>query len=92
MHLLELINSFLDISLIETGKTNVVNNAFKVSTLLKNMEDLFVVRFREKDLDFIIENDFDTDIELISDVKKLSQIIINLLSNALKYTKDGFVR
>ncbi len=87
--LLRLINDILDLSKVEAGKMSV--NATKINSkvILEQFCDMFEHIAVEKGLKFIINSEFE--INFINDEDKLSQIIRNLLSNAFKFTKDGFI-
>ena len=88
-HLLDLINDILDLSKVESGKTEVILSSFSVHTLL----DLSLIMFRERATKHSMALEFsiapEADIEMVSDEHKIKQIVFNLLSNAVKFTPDG---
>jgi len=93
-HLLTLINDILDLSKIEAGKLELVENDFYLPTFLQGIVDLFRLRADEKDIVFIYEENspqgrLPTGIH--GDEKRLRQILLNLLSNAMKFTFKGSV-
>ncbi|MGD9171658.1 MAG: ATP-binding protein, partial [Candidatus Thiodiazotropha sp.] len=90
-HLLALINDVLEISKIEAGQITLDVATFDLWTLLDDLEDMFRVRTDAKGLrlDFIGINDVTRYLE--SDENKLRQILINVLGNAVKFTKRGSV-
>ncbi|MDR1657481.1 MAG: transporter substrate-binding domain-containing protein [Deltaproteobacteria bacterium] len=90
--LLEIINGILDFSKIESGKHEIVEKPYQLDQLLEGVVALVEIRLRERPLNF--ETDFDPliPLDLIGDATSLRQILLNLLSNALKYTKEGTVK
>jgi signal transduction histidine kinase/ActR/RegA family two-component response regulator len=89
--LLNLINDILDFSKIEADKLELVNDYFRLSLLLDRIKTLFELLFSEKDLKFCCVFAEDLPDVVYGDEKRISQVISNLLSNALKYTGAGGV-
>jgi len=87
--LLGIINDLLDYSKIEAGKTNVIVKPFNLEALLDDCISTFVPRAHEKNLNFTVDLDPEIDQTLKGDTTKLRQVILNLLSNAFKFTKQG---
>jgi signal transduction histidine kinase len=85
-HLLELINSLLDLSKIESGQMEVQKTEFDIENLLKDVLELLEPLIEEKTLrhDLIIQSEHQ--IMLYTDYGKLRQILINLLGNAIKFS------
>ena len=90
-HLLRLIDDILDMSKIEAGRVQVTTEDFCLRSLLDDLEHMFRLRAAEKGLQFVLELDESTHCDLHADGRKLSQILINLLGNALKFTESGKV-
>ena len=91
-HLLSLINQILDISKIEAGQMIQENNSFNLSHLLTNLQEIFSLNCHIKGLEFIVVNDLEEKLNYIyTDEKKLKQVLINLLNNAIKFTEQGSV-
>ncbi len=90
-HLLDIINTILDISKIEAGKIEVVNSRFGLKKFFNIIEKIFLYKSLEKkiNINFICNNC--CDMEIISDEKKLKQIYINVIGNAVKFTEKGEV-
>ena len=88
-HLLNLINDILDISKIESGQVFLHNDDFYLRALLDDLELMFNFQTREKGLRFSMEKLSDIPDYIHGDEKKIRQILINLLGNAIKFTKDG---
>jgi signal transduction histidine kinase/CheY-like chemotaxis protein len=89
--LLGLINDILDFSKIEAGKLELISEYFSLPGLLRRLRDMFVLLFSEKSLCFRCVWDDDLPEIIYGDEKRISQIIANLLNNALKYTEKGEV-
>jgi signal transduction histidine kinase/CheY-like chemotaxis protein/HPt (histidine-containing phosphotransfer) domain-containing protein len=87
--LLNLINDILDFSKIEAGKLDIEHFDFQLQSLLEELADLFADRVAQKDLELLIARDSDVPSALIGDPLRLRQVLINLLSNALKFTETG---
>ena len=87
--LLGLINDILDISQIESGKMHLVNQEYDLEELLRNIITMIRVKSNEKNLRF--EKDFDPELpkKLYGDMGKIKQIVLNILTNAVKYTDEG---
>ena len=90
--LLSLINSILDFSKIEEGKMEIVPVEYDTTSVINNLVTSISERAREKDLALIVDVDKTLPSRLYGDDVRLSQVIMNLLTNAVKYTKEGSVR
>ncbi len=88
-HLLTLINNVLDLSKIEAGRTTLNEQNFDLYRLLDDLEDMFQLRADDKHLQLLFERTTDIPQYVRTDEVKLRQILINLLNNALKFTKQG---
>ncbi|MBC2580783.1 response regulator [Clostridium sp. DJ247] len=89
-HLLSLINDILDLSKIEAGKIDLNYRHFNSSELLEELSEIFDVTAKEKDIRFILEDEFNDN--LFGDKDKISQILRNFLSNAFKFTDKGSIK
>ncbi|MEM9826651.1 MAG: response regulator [Planctomycetota bacterium] len=89
--LLEIINDILDISKIEAGKLAVHKKRFRPENLVADVRSLMDVRAAEKGLDLEIEFDGRIPKTIRSDDKRLKQILVNLIGNAIKFTEVGRV-
>ncbi|MBR6159832.1 MAG: response regulator [Lachnospiraceae bacterium] len=90
--LLSLVNDILDFSKIESGKMELHPVEYELFSVMNDCYNMIFMRAKRKDLQFIIENDPDVPAFLYGDEVRIRQIIMNLLTNAVKYTKDGSVR
>ncbi len=95
-HLLELINEVLDLSRIEAGRLELQDSDFDLIALMNGLSAMFAPRCQQKGLSWRVKWEIDapsTDERLWvhGDKNKLRQILINLLQNAVKFTKEGEV-
>lgn len=89
--LLTLINDILDMSKMESGKMDIVPVAYDVGAMLSDIVNMIWIRAREKGLAFHIDVDQSMPARLFGDEVRIKQILINLLNNGVKYTKEGSV-
>ena len=90
-HLLTLINDILDLSKIEAGKIELTPNIFQLPGMLKNLVEMTDLRARQKGVGFYYENEMTLPNTVYTDEKRLRQILLNLLGNAVKFTSQGSV-
>lgn len=88
-HLLSLINDVLDIAKIEAGKIVLNKSAANIKQMLDDVYQLFLPEMQIKGLNFEIFGQEDTPDVLWCDERKVKQVLLNLLSNALKFTEAG---
>ncbi|MBI9105247.1 MAG: response regulator [Spirochaetales bacterium] len=89
--LLHLINEILDLSKIEAGKMEILNENFSIKQLLSSLTRSFQQIADEKAIEFILKIEADVPRSINSDLKRVEQILKNLLSNSFKFTKSGSV-
>lgn len=89
--LLSLVNDILDFSKIESGKMELHPVEYEMFSIMNDCYNMIYMRAKRKDLKFSIENDPQIPAFLYGDEVRIRQIIMNLLTNAVKYTKDGSV-
>jgi PAS domain S-box-containing protein len=89
--LLGLINDVLDFSKIEAGRLELENSPFHLRDVMDNLADIFSGRIAEKGIEMAIHTDADVPCALIGDSLRLSQVLINLTGNAVKFTENGEV-
>ena len=90
-HLLSLINDILDLSKIEAGKVSLEEESFDLHRLLETLEDMLKIRANSKGIHLSFERSEQVPQLIKSDQKKLRQVLINLLGNAIKFTEKGDV-
>ena len=89
--LLSLVNDILDLSKIEAGKMEIVEDNYHLSSVLNNVVNMIQIRADEKKLALHMKVDETIPDNLFGDEVRIRQIMVNLLSNAVKYTKAGSV-
>ncbi|GAA6623147.1 response regulator [Scytonema sp. NUACC26] len=90
-HLLELIDDILEMSKIEAGRITLNKSSFDLYRLLHNLQEMFQIKAKSKDLQLIFERAEDVPQYVQTDEGKLRQVLINLLSNSMKFTDAGSV-
>ncbi|UII77522.1 ATP-binding protein [Flagellimonas sp. HMM57] len=90
-HLVGLVNDILDFNKIESGNIVLEKSIFSLENILKAAESTFGSMAREKNIKFRIEQDSPLPSCLIGDSVRISQIITNLVGNAIKFTEKGSV-
>lgn len=90
--LIVLINDILDLAKVDSGKMTFEARPFKMASSISSMLHLFEIKIQEKNLKLIKEYDTNIPEVLLGDPVRLHQIILNLVSNALKFTNKGFIR
>ncbi len=89
--LLSLLNDILDLSKIEAGRLELDEIGFDTRQLLADVSSLWDWRAREKGVDFVVKIEHTVPEELIGDQGRIRQILLNLVSNAVKFTEQGQV-
>ena len=90
--LLSLINDILDFSKIESGKLEIIPDKYKLFDLINDSVTVVATRAKNKNLKLIVNNNKDLPSELYGDEGRVRQCIVNLLTNAIKYTEKGSVK
>ena len=88
-HLLSLINDILDMSRIESGKVQIKEQECNISELTHNLLNIIQPQVKAKQLELFIDTFDVVNEDVVADALKLSQIFVNLLGNAVKYTPAG---
>jgi|GEM_PF-1007361 len=91
-HLLTLINDILDLSKIEAQKMELYQNDFHFPAFLESVVEICRIRAEQKGISYIYQPTSELPIGIWADEKRLRQVLINLLGNAIKFTEKGGVR
>jgi len=89
--LLSLINDILDLSKIESGKIEIIENEYSLETLIRETVTMVQSRIEKKGLEFEIVFDEKLPVTLMGDSARIREILLNFLTNAAKYTREGKV-
>ena len=90
--LLSIISDIMDISKMESGMVRIRTRAVPVLKIVTDIRKQFIGRFEEKGIDLRIESEKELEsIQVMADPERLNQVFNNLVSNALKFTTNGFV-
>ena len=91
-YLLALVNDFLDMSQMMAGKFSLSFSEFKLKHVTKNVIKLMSLQAELKGIKLIYEQSGEIPEEIYSDPARLRQVLINLMSNAMKYTSQGWIK
>ncbi|MDR3349633.1 MAG: response regulator [Acidaminococcales bacterium] len=89
--LLSIINDILDFSKMESGAVELLPEKYDVRSIINDIVAMIHMRIGDKPLDFIVDDDPEMPHEMIGDMTRIKQIAINLLTNAVKFTRAGNV-
>lgn len=90
--LLKLVNELLDFSILEEGKVKLQINNFDLHIVAHEIEELFAIQASSKKLDFKVKVDQEVPNHLYGDCNRIKQVVINLISNAIKFTEHGSIK
>ncbi len=90
--LLGLINDILDFSKIEADKIELRPVKTNLAEMMRNLESMFLLIVKEKGFDLIFEIDKKIPGEVFLDQQRLKQVLVNLINNAIKFTKEGYIK
>ena len=90
-HLLQLINEILDLSKVEAGKLEIGKAAFHFRDFLRGVEKIIQIRADQQNIHFVTEFSAGLPDFVWGDEKRLNQILLNILNNAVKFTREGGV-
>jgi signal transduction histidine kinase/HPt (histidine-containing phosphotransfer) domain-containing protein/ActR/RegA family two-component response regulator len=90
-NLVSIINDILDFSKIESGKMEIITAGYDFSSLINDVIAIIRMRLREKSIYFVVNVDSAIPRKLLGDEVRVRQILLNLLSNAAKYTSRGHI-
>lgn len=90
--LLSIINDILDLSKLESGKLVLDDTPFNLHELISSVKDMLGLEAVKKDLDFRVNIDTKVPKYVLGDATRIEQILVNIINNAIKFTKIGFVK
>ncbi len=88
---LALVNDILDMSKIESGKFSVQNAPYDLTALLKRVENMLMIKAQDAGITLVVDQQNREEFKLIGDEQRVQQVLINLMSNAIKFTPKGKV-
>lgn len=91
-NMLSLVNDILDFSRMEAGKLNLEMRPVNLQSLFVNVHSMFARTTEDKGIDLVFDYDDNIPSELMGDPLRISQILINLVNNAVKFTRKGEIR
>ena len=89
--LLEIVNDILDFSKIEAGKLSLENIPFNLDVVLNYLADMTGLQIQEKGLELVFDIDHNVEKKFYGDPLRVSQILLNLISNSIKFTDRGVI-
>ncbi len=89
--LLSIVNEILDLSKIESGKMEIVNAQYNFCSMVEDLTTMIAVKTQSKELAFKVNMDTSLPVVLYGDDVRIRQVLTNLLTNAVKYTKEGTI-
>lgn len=91
-NLMHIINDILDLSKIEAGKIEIDYKPANIIEILSSIKNLFSIDIEKKHLNLIVDIDPNLPSHLSFDALRMNQIIVNILSNAIKFTDKGYIK
>lgn len=91
-HLLQTVNEVLDYSRIVSGKLSLEDKPFNIRDVIYAVFAALKVKADQKNIDFLLQYDFDGDAQYIGDAFRLRQVLYNIIGNAIKFTSSGHVQ
>ncbi len=88
-YLLSLINDVLDMSRIESGKMEIEETEFDLPALVEGIRTMFNIKAQAEQIEFLVTSDIDDIKIVIGDDLRINQVLLNLISNAMKFTPEG---
>ncbi|MCR5623185.1 MAG: response regulator [Treponema sp.] len=89
--LLSIINDILDFSKIESGKMEIINDSYQLSSLINDVATMIRIRLNDKAVTLVLDIDGDIPNALYGDEVRFKQVLINLMGNSVKFTHEGTI-
>lgn len=89
--LITIVNDILDFSKIESGKMDLVETEFNFASIINDVVNMSESRLSSKDLSLFYDIDPTIPVGIVGDEMRIKQIILNMMTNAIKYTHEGYV-
>ena len=86
-----LLSDILDLARVESGKLELTEDAFELAAVVQEAAQLYAENARQKHLDFHVDIDLEDGLWVVGDAVRVKQVLTNLISNAVKFTSQGFV-
>ncbi len=90
-HLLSLVNNILDFNKIASGSLELEETDFNLEQILNGLQSIFYNEAKEKNISFVIKKDLSLPKMVMGDSTRVSQVLTNLINNAIKFTEEGRV-
>jgi len=91
LSLLSIINELLDSSKIESGMMEIIEENYHLGSVLNDLYSMISIRAKERELNLTFDVDEKMPREYCGDAKRIKQVVLNILTNAIKYTSKGSV-
>lgn len=91
-HLECVIEDALDMSMISSHKFKVNPAIINIKDLISEVENVMIFQAEQKNISLLVDFDTNVPAKIISDSKRITQVLFNLVGNALKFTQDGHVK
>ncbi len=89
--LVTVVNDILDFSKIDSGKMEIIKSEFSIASIINDVINMSESRLGNKDLSLFFRIDPNIPVKLIGDEVRIKQVILNMMTNAIKYTNIGYV-
>ena len=89
--LIDIINSMIDLSIIESGNLEIISDNYNVYDMFENIKNITNSKLKDKKVSFKYEIEEDIPEVLLGDAERISQVILNLVGNAIKFTEKGSI-
>ena len=90
-NLISVVNDIMDFSELQSEKIKVEEEAYNISSTVNDVINMVQARKQDETIEFIVDCDADIPCVLLGDEKKIRRVLLNLLDNAIKFTKEGYI-